>query len=340
VDILLLDALSADAQEWLAEKHTLHSHPKWAQNSDALRRSAYKISAMVLPRQTVVNRAFLDFAPKLQAIARLHGGSENTDIEACRERGVRVVQPTNANIRSNAEYLLGALLLLYRPGVVSALSGARQFQSMQGRELSGSTVGLIGLAPTAHVLAGMLTNLGVRVIGYDPAIHHSAEIWSRLQIEPVSLQVLLRRADAVSLQMLYASRYAGFLGASVLADCKPGQVWVSVSRSGLFDPGALAEALRSGRIESCLIDGAETGFNDEGSPLHGLRNLFFTPRLGANTEQARSRASWYIAHRLHEYLSQESVPTSNRTPSRPMDLELPPELPLNSSFGDPDFIIR
>jgi phosphoglycerate dehydrogenase-like enzyme len=340
VDILLLDALSADAHDWLAEKHTIHSHPEWAQDTDALRRGAYKMGAMVLPRQTVVNRAFLDFAPKLQAIARLHGGSENTDLEACRERGVRVVQPTNATIRSNAEYLLGALLLLYRRGVVSALGGAMRQDSVLGRELCGSTIGLIGLAPTAHVLAGMLTHLGVRVIGYDPAIHHSAEIWSRLQIEPVSLSVLLRRADAVSLQMLYASRYAGFLSANVLADCKPSQVWVSVSRSGLFDAAALAQALNDGRIDSCLLDGMEAGFAQEGSPLHGARNLFVTPRLGANTEQARSRASWYIAHRLHEYLSQESVPAAGRALSRPMDLDLPSDLPLNSSFGEPDFIIR
>jgi phosphoglycerate dehydrogenase-like enzyme len=340
VDILLLDAISADAHEWLSQKHTVHAHPEWAAEPDVLRRHTYKITAMVLPRQTVVNRAFLDFAPRLQVIARLHSGSENTDLEACRERGVRVIQPTNATIRSNAEYLLSALLLLYRRGVVPALAGTKPQDATLGRELCGSTVGLVGLAPAAHVLAGMLTHLGVRVIGYDPAIHHSADIWGRLHVEPVSLPVLLRRADAVSLQMLYASRYAGFLGDKVLADCKPGQVWVGVSRSALFDGNALAAALQDGRIESCMLDGAEAGFAQEGSPLRGLRNLVLTPRLGAHTEQARSRASWYVAHRMHEYLSQEPVSSFGRLPSRPADLELPAGTPLNSSFGDLDFIIR
>ncbi len=340
MDILLLEALTDDAQAWLAVKHTLHTHPEWALDPGALRRGAYKASAMVLPRQVVVNRAFLDFAPKLQVIARLHGGSENTDLEACRERGVRVIQPTNATIRSNAEYLLGALLLLYRRGVVSALAGVHNQRAQLGRELCGSTVGLIGLAPTAHTLAGMLTGLGVRLIGYDPAIHHSADIWGRLQVEPVSLPQLLRRADAVSLQMLYASRYAGFLGEKALAECKRGQLWVGLSRTGLLDADALAGALKDGRISACMLDGVEAGFAEPGTALHGAPNLFLTPRLGANTHEARMRASWYVAHRTHEYLSAEPVSGFGRLPSRPMELDLPKDMPLNSSFGELDFIIR
>jgi phosphoglycerate dehydrogenase-like enzyme len=251
VEILLLENLIPEAKAWLESQHTVHYHPEWVDNPDALRKGAYKVNAMVLPRQVVVNRAFLDFAPKLQVIARLHVGSDNTDLEACRERDVRVVQPTHANIRSNAEYLLASLLLLYRRGVVSALAGARRSTGEIGRELSGSTVGLLGLAPTAHTLASMLSGLGVRLIGYDPAIHHSSDMWKRLQIEPVTLPELAARADAVSVQMLYASRFDGFIGSKLLAACKKGQLWVGTSRSRLFNAQALADALSDGRIEAC-----------------------------------------------------------------------------------------
>jgi phosphoglycerate dehydrogenase-like enzyme len=340
VEILLLDSLIPEADAWLKTQHTVHYQPQWADDPSALRKGAYKANAMVLPRHVVVNREFLDFAPKLQAIARLHAGSDNTDLEACRERDVRVIQPTHANIRSNAEFLLGSLLLLYRRGVVSALAGVRRATVEVGRELAGSTVGLLGLAPTAHTLAAMLSALGVRLIGYDPAIHSSSEIWARLQIEPVTLAELTSRADAVSMQMLYASRFEGFIGAKVLATCKKGQLWVGTSRSSLFDPQALAAALSDGRIEACMLDGAEAGFAGAGSPLRGVPNLYLTPRLGSLTHEARMRASWYVAHRTHETLAQARVPTVGRSASRPADLEMPANMPLNSSYGEPDFIIR
>ena len=89
----------------------------------------------------------------------------------------------------------------------------------------------------------------------------------------------------------------------LLAHCKPGQVWVGTTRSSLFDGQALSEALQDGRIESCMLDGAEEGFAARGSPLHDVENLYLTPRLGAHTHQARLRASWYVAHRIHETLT-------------------------------------
>jgi len=60
-----------------------------------------------------------------------------------------------------------------------------------GRELHSSVVGILGLAPTAHTLALMLHSLGAKLVGYDPAVHHTAPIWGRLNVQPVSQQELL-----------------------------------------------------------------------------------------------------------------------------------------------------
>jgi len=78
---------------------------------------------------------------------------------------------------------------------------------------------------------------------------------------------------------------------------------VGVSRSALFDPEALALALTDGRIDACLLDGANPNFAAEGTPLYGIPNLHLTPRLGSHTREAKLRASWYVAHRVHETLS-------------------------------------
>ncbi|MDB5947207.1 MAG: D-3-phosphoglycerate dehydrogenase (phosphoglycerate dehydrogenase)-like protein, partial [Ramlibacter sp.] len=246
----------------------------------------------------------------------------NTDIEACRERKIRVVQATTANVRSNAEYLLAGLLLLYRRGIGITLAGDRHSEIKLGRELNGSVVGIFGLAPTAHTLALSLHALGARLVGYDPAVHSTAPIWARLQIQPVTLQEMLSQSDAVSVQVMFASRYQGFINDKMLANCKRGQVWVGISRSHLFDPPALARALTDGRIEAAMLDGGQSSFAAKGSPLHQIPNLFLTPRLGSFTLETRVRASWYVVHRVHEALTaQHSGPEP--MPSGPMELDAP-----------------
>jgi phosphoglycerate dehydrogenase-like enzyme len=270
-------------------------------------------------------------------VARMHVGTDNTDLEACRDRKVRVIQASTANVRSNAEYLLASLLLLFRRGIGSALAGDRHAEPRLGRELNGSVVGIFGLAPTAHTLAGMLHALGARLIGYDPAVHHTAPIWGRLNIQPVSAQDVMTNADAVSVQTMYASRYQGFINDKLLAHCKPGQVWVGISRSQLFDLQSFANALNDGRIEAAMLDGAEAGFASRGSPLHECQNLFLTPRLGSHTRESRLRASWYVAHRLHETLSAPREGQFEPIPTGLMDLE---GTGRRSPGNEPEFIIR
>ena len=314
MDILLFDRLVPEAQAWLEARHTLACRTALAADPVALLKGIADACAVVLPRKVVVTQDFLDQGPRLKAIARMHAGTDDTDLEACRARQVRVIQASTANVRSNAEYLLATLLMLYRRGIDASLAGLRHAEIRMGRELNGSIVGLMGLAPTAHTLATLLRGLGVRLIGYDPAVHHSSPIWQRLKIQPVGLHELMAFSDAVSVQILYASRYHGFINDKLLAHCKPGQLWVGISRSSLFDAAALARALGDGRIEACVLDGAEAGFAAKGSPLHEARNLYLTPRLGSYTRESRVRASWYVAHRIHETLAEAAANGASAAP--------------------------
>ena len=303
MEVLLLDPLVPEALAWLQERHAVTLAPELADDPSALRKQVYKTRALVLPPHVVVSREFLDFAPLMQVVARMQISSDNTDLEACAQRQIRVIQARSATVRSNAEYLLYGLLMLYRRGMVSALLGRKLAQVRMGRELNGSTIGLLGLAPVAHTLAPMLKCLGVRLLGYDPAVHQGAPIWGKLGIEYIPVNELLARSDAVSLQMVYATRFKGWINERLLNHCKPGQLWVGLSRSALFDPEALALALTDGRIDACLLDGAHPQFAAPGTPLYDIPNLHLTPRLGSHTREAKLRASWYVAHRIHETLS-------------------------------------
>jgi phosphoglycerate dehydrogenase-like enzyme len=303
VEILLVDELSRDAFAWLAERHSVEYRPELARDQRALRKAIYNVRALVLPRRVPVTAEFLDFAPLLVAVGRLHVSNENTDIQACRARNIRIVQPSTATVRSNAEYLLGGLLVLMRRGMLCGTNGERPKVPPVGRELSGSTIGIFGLAPAAHTLTVMLKSLGAKLIGYDPAVHHTAPIWEQLQVEPLGAKDVLAAADAVTVSVLFGSRYRGLINDALLAHCKLGQIWVGTTRSALFDGAALAKALGDGRIEACMLDGAEEGFASKGTPLHGLENLYLTPRIGGYTHQAHMRASWYVAHRIDETLT-------------------------------------
>lgn len=312
--------------------------PQLAHDERALRHSTDMVRAIVVPNRVVVNQEFLEFAPCLEVVARMQVGTDNIDLEACRDRDIKVLQARSANVRANAEFLVGSLLLLYRQGILAAVRPAPPPSSapgssaskvlapapLLGREINGSTIGLLGIGPVATVLAGLLSSMGARLIGYDPALHHSSPIWQQMRVQPVSLVDMMSTADAVSVQMLYASRFKGFVNARVLASCKPQQLWVSISRSALFDNGAMVEAMQDGRIGAWLTDSADEGDSHALPLLRTLPNFYATQRIGSMTREAHQRASWYMAHRLHDALTPEDADV-NASSSRSMSLSLPGE---------------
>ncbi|MFD1712313.1 hydroxyacid dehydrogenase [Ottowia sp. GY511] len=319
--ILLLEDLAPDARYWLASRHSVDYLPGWADDSGALNTQLAQADALVVPPRFKINNALLEQAPRLVAIARIHDGTENVDFEACQKRRVRVIQASSATVRASAEYLLSTLLTLFRSGAHQGDPRASECNAhvrpAPGREINDSVVGLLGLAPPAHVLATMLVPLGVRVVGYDPAVHRNAELWRRLGVQSMGLAEMLEVADAVSMQLIYATRYRGLVGDRFLAACKPGQLWTSISRSCLFDLPALAAALRARRIGALMLDSDEEELQDAHSPLKGLQNVCITPRLAPYTHESQLRGSWYLVDRIHETLMMSQM----RSETGPMDSE-------------------
>jgi phosphoglycerate dehydrogenase-like enzyme len=308
LEIVLLQDLAADARQWLAARHRVDYEPALVDDLAALRARIYTADALVVPSRLKINGRLLDFAPRLAAVGRIHDGNDNIDPEACERRGVQVIQASEATVRANAEYLLSSLLWLYRHGVST---GALPL----GREINDSVVALLGLTPPAQMLAPLLTALGARVVGYDPAMHRSDALWQRLNVQPMGLAEMLPIADAVSVQIVYASRYRALVGERVLAACKPGQLWSSITRSLVFDLQALAAALRGGRIGALALDSDDPQLADAGNPLHGLRNLRLTPRLAPLTHESLRRGSWHLVDRIHQALVMRQVGRLNDLPA-------------------------
>ncbi len=331
MDILLLESLIPEAMAWLEARHSIAYRPSLADDERGLRHSTNQVRAIVVPNQVLINQDFLDFAPRLEVVARMQVGTDNIDLETCRERDIKVLQARSANVRANAEFMLGALIMLFRRSSLDAMVGKAGGQdSARGadREINGATIGLLGIGPAAHALAGLLNGMGARLVGYDPALHHSSPIWQQMRVQPVSLLDLLSTADAVSVQMLYASRFRRFINERILGACKPHQTWVSISRSALFDTAAMAQAMQDGRISAWLTDSVDAALDEALPLLRSLPNFYATQRTGSLTREARVRASWYLAHKLTEILSPDSSDVTRPSALGPVS--------VRSALGWPD----
>ena len=305
MDLLVVDTLEADVMEWLAARHRVRHAPELAFAPRELRRALYNVRAAIVPSSVSVDAEMLDFAPALRAVGRVNAGSENIDLEACERRHVEVVRSLTASARAEAEFIIGAMLSLLRRVPVRSPDG-----SVAGRELGGTTIGMVGMPPAARMIVQLLAGFGTKIIGYDPSLHANDGVWPLWQVSPVGLRDLVERADVLCVQLDYFSRYHGLFGERFLPYCKPDQVLVSTGHSGLFDEAALATALKTGRMAAAWLDSVQPGALDPERPLHGIETLQVTPRVAGTTRESRQRSAWAVARRIDELL--EAAPFAER----------------------------
>jgi D-3-phosphoglycerate dehydrogenase / 2-oxoglutarate reductase len=319
MDVLIVEPLEPEVMQWLGERHAVRYAPELARDARSLRQALFNVRSLIIPPSVALDAQVLHYAPVLRAVGRLSAGAENIDIDACGRAGVEVVRSVTASAVAEAEFMVGALLQMFRRVPVLSPEGL-----LVGRELGGATVGLVGMVPAARALAQLLNAFGSRVIGYDPAVHASDNVWSRWRVEPMSLRELMETSDGVCVQLTYFSRYQGLFGERFLPHCKPNQVLVSVAHSSLFDEEALADVLGTGRMAAAWFDSLEPGALDIGRPLSQIDTLQVTPRVAATTRESRVRAAWAVARRIDELLAAESTPQRGEfkptAPDEPADL--------------------
>ena len=319
MDLLIVEPLEDEVTQWLAARHTVRYAPELARDPRAFRQALYNVRALIIPPSVTLDPQALHYAPVLRAVGRVSAGIENIDLEACTRAGVEVVRSLTASAQAEAEFMIGALLSLLRRVPVIGSDGM-----LVGRELGACTVGLIGMAPSARSMAQLLAPFGAKVVGYDPSLHASDSVWERWKVKPLGLRELLEASDAVCVQLHYFTRYHGLLGDRFLPFCKPDQVIVSIAHSGLFDEGALAQALASGRVAAAWLDSLEPGALDEGRPLAGMDTLQITPRVASTTRESRLRSAWAVVKRIDELLSltpSAAAEFKQTTPGVALDLE-------------------
>ncbi|MEO5771052.1 MAG: NAD(P)-dependent oxidoreductase [Burkholderiaceae bacterium] len=312
--------------QWLGERHAVRYAPELAREPRELRQALFNVRALVIPPSVALDAQVLHFAPVLRAVGRLSAGAENIDLDACGRAGVEVVRSMTASAVAEAEFMVGALLAMLRRVPVVNAEGL-----LVGRELGGSTIGLVGMVPAARSLAQLLAAFGSRVVGYDPSVHASDNVWTRWRVEPLPLRELMEQSDGVCVQLGYFTRYHGLIGERFLPFCKPNQVLVSIAHSSLFDESSLAEVLATGRMAAAWFDSLEPGAMAPGRPLHDIDTLQITPRVASTTRESRIRSAWAVARRIDELLNASSTPTRPDFKSTAPDVPLDP--PADEASG-------
>ena len=252
--------------------------------------------ALIVRSATKVTAELLQSAPKLKIVARAGVGLDNVDKAACEKRGIKVLNTPGASSNSVAELALGMMFAISR-SIPRADAGMRAGQwlkkELTGTELSGKTLGIVGLGRIGTMLAIKAISLGMRTIYYDPRTPSSAAG------RPVSLEEVFSSSDFISLHVPSLPETNGMINAGSISKMKKNAVIINTARGSLIDEEALYSALKEGRIAGACLDVYPQ--EPYSGKLCSLPNVILTPHIAGSTKEAQGR----IGQELIELLRME-----------------------------------
>lgn len=248
------------------------------------------------------DRATLLAAPRLRLIAVVGTGTDNIDLAAANDLGVAVTNCPGASAVSVAELTFALLLAAARhvPLMDRRIRGGA-WEHVEGVELRGKTLGVVGLGAIGQEVARLGAGLGMRVVAWS--FRHDPERAARVGARLVEWQALFRSSDALTLHLRASPQTAGIVGRRELAWLKPGAIFVNTARAALVDEDALRAALRDGRLFAAGLDVFAAEPLPEDSPWRALDNVVLTPHVAWVTREAGARLRLLPVENVAAYLA-------------------------------------
>jgi D-3-phosphoglycerate dehydrogenase len=291
---------------------------------------------LVIRSGTKVTADVIEAGQELMVIGRAGIGVDNVDVGVATARGIVVMNTPGGNTVTTAEHAVALFVSLARhipQATASMKAGKWEKKQFMGLELFNRTLGVVGLGRIGRIVASRAKGLGMKVIGHDPFLADAGSL--NLDVEMMSFDALLERADIISMHVPRTKDTNGLLGREAFAKTKPGVLVVNAARGGIVDEQALLEALESGQVGGAALD----VFVDEppaaDNPLVRHERVICTPHLGASTEQAQVNVSIAVAEQVRDYLGQDVIGNAVNVPSlsREMLVEMRPYLVLAEKLG-------
>jgi len=271
--------------------------------------------ALIVRSAVQADAALLEHAQKLRVIGRAGVGVDNVDLDAATRHGIAVMNTPGANAVAVAEHTLGMALALARHLCrADALMHAGKWEkkSLQGTELRGKVLGIVGLGRIGMEVARRARAFGMKLLAHDPFV--TPEAARQAEIELTSLDKVLAAADYITLHLALTPQSAEMINAETLKRMKKGARLINCARGELVDEAAVASALKSGHLAGAAID-VFTEEPPKNSPLLAEPNAILTPHIGGSTHEAQEAVGVQIAIQVREFLRRGVMQNAVNVPS-------------------------
>lgn len=260
-----------------------------------------------------VDAALMDAAgPQLKVISQMAVGYDNIDIRAATERGIPVGNTPGVLTEATADLTMALLLAAARrivEGVRYIESGQWQTwepETLLGADLTGATLGIIGLGRIGRAVARRASGFDMRIIAHDPTT--SPEAAAEVGAALVDFDTVLAESDFVSIHTPLSNETRHMINAAALQKMKPTAILVNTARGPIVDQKALYDALRNGTIAYAALDVTDPEPIPVSDPLLALPNITIVPHIGSASVRTRNRMAEIAANNLLAGLRGDPLP--------------------------------
>jgi D-3-phosphoglycerate dehydrogenase / 2-oxoglutarate reductase len=266
----------------------------------ALISAAQGCDLIVADRATALPAPIFDALPSLKAALRCAVDIRNIDVPAASAHGILVTRAKPGFVESVTELVIGFLVDLNR-GVsreAAAFQAGQVPVAQMGRQLSGTTIGIIGYGAIGRAVAPLAAHMGMRVLIADP--HVKVE---EARFEQVDLATLLANSDHVVCLAIANEATENLINAEAFAKMRKDAVFINVSRGNLVDEAALAAAVTQGRIAGAALDVGRAPDQMPTPSIAALPNVIATPHIGGLTPPAIEAQALHTVEQAHALVS-------------------------------------
>lgn len=260
------------------------------------------LDGLIVRSKTQIDRDLIARAAQLKVIGRAGVGVDNIDVDAATQHGILVMNSPGGSTTTTAEHAIAMMFALARniPQAYAALREHRWEKSrFNGVELTGKTLGVIGLGRIGSEVARKCQAMGMKVIAYDPFISPDAHLSSGLIL--VDVAQIFDQADFITVHSPLTEETRNLINRDTIAKMRDGARIVNCARGGIVNEQDLFDALKSGKIGGAALDVFEQE-PTTASPLFELNNFIGTPHLGASTVEAQRKVSEDICRQVADFL--------------------------------------
>src|SRR5678815_2412929 len=256
---------------------------------------------------TVIDKELMQKAPRLKVVGRAGVGVDNVDIDTATERGILVMNSPGGSTTTTAEHAIAMLFALARSipqAYLSLRAGKWEKSKFKGVEITGKTLGVVGLGRIGSEVARKCQAMGMNVIAFDPFINPDTPLSSGLALVPID--TIWESADFITFHVPLTDETRNLVNSTTIARMKDGVRLVNCARGGIINEDDLLAALKSGKVAGAALDVFDIEPNTA-TPLLQQENFIATPHLGASTVEAQRKVSEDICRQVADFLLKKAI---------------------------------